>query len=158
MRCPDCNKFVPYNSDEEPETDQLEVSDEGQVTGSVRIVNSCEECGTELKEANIDIDHTLGLDESGKDGHGSQSTFEEGQTIEAHTGEGHELSFEAAGEGRDSYNTGRGRRAPTMYGFEIEFKVTCSCQKAAGSTIDDIVVATGTLRGAEQASFMDDLV
>lgn len=58
MRCENCERFVPYNTEEEPEA-ELEVSDEGQLTGSVRRVLTCEECGSEMKETTFDIDADL---------------------------------------------------------------------------------------------------
>ena len=54
MRCPDCEKFVPFEPGD-PEISGEEV-DNGTVTGQVRIVLTCGECGTELKEANLDFD------------------------------------------------------------------------------------------------------
>lgn len=57
MRCPDCNKFVSFDSDVEPEID-VDVSGT-EVVGSVRIVNNCGECGTELKEASFDISEEI---------------------------------------------------------------------------------------------------
>src|SRR4051812_35969271 len=55
MRCPNCNKFVSYDVDTDPEI-EVTISDDGTVTGTCRIVNGCAECGTELKEANFDIE------------------------------------------------------------------------------------------------------
>lgn len=65
-RCPDCNKFVRLNAETEPEVDltiELEETSESTealltVTGSIRIVNTCAECGGELTEASFDIDET----------------------------------------------------------------------------------------------------
>lgn len=51
-RCPDCNKFVSIDM-AEPELD-LELGD-GEVTGSVRLVQTCAECGTELAETTLEI-------------------------------------------------------------------------------------------------------
>lgn len=62
MRCPDCNKFVSFDSDADPEVD-VRVEDDGSVSGSVRITNNCQECGQELTEANLDIDDAVDADE-----------------------------------------------------------------------------------------------
>lgn len=62
MRCPDCNKFVSYDESAEPEVNDLQIS-EGNVTGQVRVLLTCAECGTELKEANFDIDVSVELPE-----------------------------------------------------------------------------------------------
>jgi hypothetical protein len=65
MRCPDCNKFVSYDDTTEPEHN-LEINDNGdgsmQVTGDVKIVLTCAECGTELKEYTFEVDETVGFD------------------------------------------------------------------------------------------------
>ena len=64
MRCPDCQTFVSYDLDYDPEDEGLEVEvevieDSGEldvtVSGSVRRVLPCAECGTELKEASFDV-------------------------------------------------------------------------------------------------------
>ena len=61
MRCPDCNKFVSYDDSAEPEVNDLEVSPEGGISGSVRVFLPCGECGTELKEYTFDIDTEVEL-------------------------------------------------------------------------------------------------
>ena len=53
-RCPDCNKFVGIEM-AEPELN-LEVDDDGSITGEVRLVQTCSECGTELAEANLTVE------------------------------------------------------------------------------------------------------
>lgn len=59
MRCPDCNKFVPFD---EPEVEV--VSAEVQDTNldlEVRIVLKCADCGSELKDA--DIQETIDIND-----------------------------------------------------------------------------------------------
>lgn len=67
MRCPDCNKFVSYDESAEPEA-MLEVetdgTDEATVSGTVRVVLTCAECGTELKETSFDVDETVEVPEA----------------------------------------------------------------------------------------------
>lgn len=58
MRCPDCNKFVSYDTDTEPELDSS-IDSEGNVMVNTRIVNNCAECSQELKEATFDIEIDL---------------------------------------------------------------------------------------------------
>ena len=53
-RCPNCNKFVSVEM-AEPEMDTLEYTD-GTVTGEVRLVQTCADCGAELAEANLDVE------------------------------------------------------------------------------------------------------
>jgi DNA-directed RNA polymerase subunit RPC12/RpoP len=56
MRCPDCGKFVPYDTEVEPEENQEpEVRDDGELTASYDRILNCEECGTELKRATIEF-------------------------------------------------------------------------------------------------------
>src|SRR5687767_14393235 len=55
MRCPDCNKFVSFDTEADPETN-IDVAEDGAITGDVRIANNCQECGTELKEGTFDVD------------------------------------------------------------------------------------------------------
>jgi hypothetical protein len=58
-RCPDCNKFVSLEL-QEPE---LNLNVEGDsITGQVRLVLTCVECGNEGKETNLDIDLALDHD------------------------------------------------------------------------------------------------
>jgi DNA-directed RNA polymerase subunit RPC12/RpoP len=54
MRCPDCNKFVGYD---EPQVDvESEDIDSNTVTVQIHEVLPCQECGTELKEAYMDVE------------------------------------------------------------------------------------------------------
>src|SRR4051812_40034489 len=74
MRCPDCQKFVSLEM-QDPEVSNLEVehippetTDQGvphmfRITGEVRIVRNCAECGRELKEATLEIDQEVELGE-----------------------------------------------------------------------------------------------
>ena len=132
-RCPDCNKFVSYE-EEAPEV-ELEVDAEGMVTGTVRIVNACGECGTELREATFEVDGP-----------------EYGLTAEQlakHAGQGHSLEVEEQSSERTDRQEGKGRYAKKFYGYDLAFRVTCSCVeglKVEGSCNDDI-----------QASSMDEL-
>lgn len=57
-RCPDCNRFVSYG-DGEVSVESVEIDDDLLITGTVRIALTCGECGTELKEANLDFDHQI---------------------------------------------------------------------------------------------------
>jgi len=62
MRCPDCNKFVPFDDTTDPEVN-LDITqptspddNTAGISGDVRIVLTCAECGTELKEATLEVD------------------------------------------------------------------------------------------------------
>ena len=56
MRCPDCNKFVSFD-EADPEVNTLGIDEDGQVNAEVRIVNTCADCGTELKEITFEMEH-----------------------------------------------------------------------------------------------------
>jgi len=140
MRCPDCNKFVSFD-EQEPEVESIEINEDGGVAASVRIVNACADCGTELKEATLDMEWEP------PDG-----------TLKDHIGKDHELSVGENGCERTSrsgylkkgvFVSAFGRYAKTFYGAEVEFSITCSCGKleaVEGSMADDV-----------QASGMDEL-
>ena len=55
MRCPDCRKFVPFDTELEPQEEQAPALEEETLTASYRRVLACAECGTELKEAMIEF-------------------------------------------------------------------------------------------------------
>jgi hypothetical protein len=101
MRCPDCNKFVSYNDEDEIEVQSEEATYDKedrtvQVQIEVRIAKTCGECGTELKEATIEIDKTIeNVDES-----------------EAGDGD-FEIDTELSS---DSWSKGHGRWTETFYG------------------------------------------
>lgn len=141
MRCPDCNKFVGFEEND-PEIENLEVNEDGQVNASVRIVNSCAECSNELKEATFDLEWEP------PDG-----------VFDGHAGEGHELNVEENSSERTSrsgyfkkgvFVPAYGRYAKTFYGAEVEFSITCSCGK--------LELVTGSMTDDVQASGMDELV
>lgn len=139
MRCPDCNKFVSFEEND-AEVDSLDVSSDGVVTATARIVNACGDCGQELKEATLDLE----ADHSSECGD--------------HNGEGHDLSVEENGSERTSrsgyfkkgeFVPASGRYAKTLYGVEVGYKIECLCGELEieGSMSDEV-----------QASGMDELV
>ena len=54
MRCQSCQRFVPF-ADPEAELESSEISDD-TVTGSIRVMLACGDCGTELKENTFDLE------------------------------------------------------------------------------------------------------
>lgn len=129
MRCPDCNHFVSFDP-AEPEMD-VDFAD-GALTGTVRIVLNCAECGQELKDATLDVEHEITLPE-----HVCEGTEEVEWTII-------QLSVE-----NTDRTEGKGRGTKTFYGYEISGELVCGCgkSKVEVSVSDDI-----------QASAMDELV
>lgn len=139
MRCPDCNKFVSFE-EQEPEVDNLEISEDGQITGEIRIVNACAECSNELTESSFEIDVSMEIPKK-------------------HTGEGHDLEIEDGGCERISrsgyfkkgeFVPASGRYAKTFYGFELSYSVKCSC--------GEVIEENATVTDEVQASGMDALV
>lgn len=61
-RCNDCNKFVSYDEDAEPEVDSADVTGD-ELTVEVRRILNCSECSTELKSASFTIEVNLGEQE-----------------------------------------------------------------------------------------------
>ena len=58
MRCPDCNKFVSFDTETDPELSEA-VDADGIVMVETRIVNPCAECGTELTSAEFSVEINL---------------------------------------------------------------------------------------------------
>lgn len=153
MRCPDCNKFVPYD---EPE---CELSGEPQICGdevttTVTVNLNCGECGSLLKsaeiEASADFDHTCKpLDERNAEWE-PDSEYEDGD-------EQYEIEDEGSPDGTSRLETkdrhGKQikshRYMKTFYGFEQV--VTVKCRKC-GETFEV------TIADEEQASAFEEQV
>jgi len=139
MRCPDCNKFAGVQEDD-PEvnsTDETFEYADGVLTlalveAEVRIRNTSECCGAEMKEAEFNLSEEIPLEK-----------FEGHERKELHA-----LEVEWDDGGRTSRSTGRGRGARTFYGAEVSVTITCSCQGFS---------YTHTLSEDIQASHMDEL-
>ena len=65
-RCPDCNKFVSYDEDYEPEVSDEAVNIDGEgedatatITATIRIALPCAECSTELAETSLDWEYEI---------------------------------------------------------------------------------------------------
>jgi hypothetical protein len=127
-RCPDCNKFVSLDSDQEPEIN-ISVDDAGEVSGDASIANNCADCGTELTTASIDV--AVGPDDM-KGEHpvtGKEITLAdyltalraEADEVEKEHGEAPEIEIEIENEEgeRTSRTEGTGRRVRTFYGAKI---------------------------------------
>ncbi len=57
MRCPDCNKFVAYDTEIEPEEEDNPSCTGIEFSASYRRVLACAECGTELKEGTVELSY-----------------------------------------------------------------------------------------------------
>ena len=127
MRCRDCNKFVGLEC-ADPEVDDLAITPTGEISGSVRCVRNCADCGSELKEANFDIDSSLEVPEPKK---------------------GHEHELDIVEDSVESTESGGSRYQKNMVGYELRYTVSCS-----GCGFN----ATGTVEDSLQASAWDELV
>ena len=140
-RCNDCNKFVSIESEGDPELN-IDTDGHGNVSGSVRIVNECAECGSELTSATFDvtIDLTKEVEEHIAEMHG-------GKEVEW------ELDNEDASR-TDRYD-GKGRRAPHMYGVEVSVDLVCKVC-AGHADLGERFEIHGTFSDEIQASAMDE--
>jgi ribosomal protein L44E len=138
MRCPDCEKFVPFEPGD-PEISGEEV-DNGTVTGQVRIVLTCGECGTELKEANLDFDMAF-EHECEKVKEDEEPEFDE-PVLEAENVDDYRPKVDEKGKPVPS------RFQKHYYGAEITGTVKC---KTCGEEIELDAVTVD-----EQSSAMDD--
>ena len=118
MRCPDCNKFASFDTESEPEIN-ADVDEDGIVTGTCRIVNTCAECGTDLTAADLDIYISV-----------EDDVIEHRKTCEKKS-----LEVEVTGERTDRMEnksrTGKIIKNPRymkhMYGADLRAVVTCEC-------------------------------
>lgn len=145
MRCPDCNKFVSMELGE-PEVDSIEVEDAdydesgkgtGKVVCSVRVFRACADCGTELKEATLELEGEFELPP--KDEAKAETEGEEA-----------EHAFEVEETSIDQIEEGGGRWKKSYFGAEVFYTVTCGCgcefshegsfsDKVAASEMEELV-------------------
>ena len=138
MRCPSCEKFVSYDTEVEPEEQSEPEINGEQLTATYRRVLTCGECGEELKDAEIEFDETLTIDEP----EGAKYPDHEDWAKCPVTGEEHEWSIDvSASATMDVEKTDRrgrpiknSRYAKTFYGVELSGTATCS-QCGATATI-----------------------
>jgi hypothetical protein len=140
MRCPDCNRFVSFDTEVTPESTDVHIFS-SSVIGEFRRVLTCESCGTELKEATIGIDTQIQTDsDECNDGEEHEWEFDDGEP----EGEPTMVMVTTDAKGKPIAP----RYAKTYYGVEISGTVKCSkCD------------ATGTFNGSnsEQASAFDEV-
>lgn len=165
MRCPDCNKFASFDTETDPEIN-VEVAEDGQITGDVRIVNTCAECSTELKEATLDVDDdgiasqledhraamvAAKLAEIESSGGAIAQRTAEAVRIEVEDEHKIESGDSDSGQRTDRFETktrtGKPIKNPRyqkhLYGFEAEVTATCSCGESFTTTIAGEVAGSG---------------
>lgn len=148
MRCPDCNKFVSLEM-QDPEVECLDATTDAPadaqsertftITGSVRVVRCCAECGQEMKEANLDIEQEVEL---GENVH-LKNPLEFYATL---VWDKVDISVEEAGI--DQVEEGGGRYAKSYFGASVVLEVHVLGEVVASVTWSDKVAA----------SAMDELV
>jgi hypothetical protein len=138
-RCNECNKFVSLD------TEQVEVDisiDSAEITGDMRVVRQCAECGNEMTEGNFDVSITLDED-----------------VLEKHKDEKHpelesmdDISFEVEAKNEEGYEKNEeGGRKRMLYGGRFEYIVTCSVEKCGEKVIE------GEWYDCQPASDFDDM-
>ena len=137
-RCPDCSKFVSLEA-QEPEVDSSDV-DGDTVTGTVRLILTCAECGTEMKEANLDFEIPIDHECEGETDETIAQVFEIEDT-------------QADSTERYQDTDKKGKRIPSRYQkhfYGADITVTVKCEGCG-----DAFTLTDTVE--EQASGFDEL-
>ena len=150
MRCPDCSKFVPFNTEEDPQVDNEEFDGES-FTAEVTRILTCENCGTELKGYTFDVEVDAKVEEPEE----SEAVKEEDLDNEPvdEDEEEHEHEWEVTAEATPTMRSitkdrhGRpitkSRYIRTEYGIEVEFDAKCDCGATAHANFEDYVAASG---------------
>jgi hypothetical protein len=121
-RCNDCNKFVGFEQADPEDNLDIEAGDRDTATGiqtatingDIRIVLQCSECGTDLREANIDVDESVEFTHEPKDCDG-------------------DLEIDVDSDSSNDRYEGKGRGAKHFYGADVEVTISCSKCKATVS-------------------------
>jgi hypothetical protein len=146
MRCPDCSKFVSMDFSDPELQGELEFDEAaGLVTGTVRIERTCAECGTTLKEGELELEGEL--EDSDADrfdahlkAHAEHSKIHGGSVL----GE-----FGVEEDGIDPIEEGGGRYKKSYYGAVVNFTIKCSC--------DPNFAVSGSMEDKMPASAMDEV-
>lgn len=163
-RCDSCSKMVSMEfEDPEEESFEADVSMDaetgnliGEITATVRISRSCAECGSEMKEATLEMSHSgddiiLDVDLlTGTLFPESVAHIRRNDETKKHEWlEGHGLKeIEHDDPEQVETSTGKGRGLKTFFGASIAWRVDCEC----GECLVD-----GTLEDNVAASAMDEL-
>lgn len=143
MRCPDCNKFVSMENGD-LEVDELSIDVDGTVSVSASLPRNCAECSTELKRGEFQTEDDAGISEAELECKFSKAPALTADDVSPHSFEIEELS-------NDVSESGGGRYAKNMVGFDLEYEVTCTNEEC------DLKVK-GAIGDAMQASSFDESV
>ena len=133
MRCPDCNKFVSMRCRSQSwKASWSSIPEIGTILGTVRIERTCAECGTLLKEGQLEMEGELvGEDAAMMAAH--LKLHEKG--VAQGVFEVHDVGLDAIEEGS---------RKKSFYGAVVHFNITCSCDKnfAVSGSMEDKMAAS----------------
>jgi hypothetical protein len=124
MRCPNCNKFVPFDTEVEPEEESQEV-DDMTFKASYRRVLQCGECGEDLKEATLEVEYDFSKDVQDEEEEGKPKQHEhefeiESCEVEPTTG--------AVTKDRNGRTIRSSRYMKTLYGVKCSVEVKCGVE------------------------------
>lgn len=140
MRCPDCQKFVSLEFDQEPEINNEEFdAEDGSYEIEIRIVRTCADCGQELKDATLNFD-------------GEIDGWEDIKA--AHEGDDHDILMEVSPQ-NDEYSKGKGRYMVSFFGASVDISIHCKCQNDVEGAEPLYSI---NVQDHVQASGMDELV
>jgi len=154
MRCPDCSKFVSLEL-QDPEDVSLDVSDtlDGEtlhlsISMTARVVRNCAECGTELKEGNLEATEEVEVDADSLVKCVRVCTDKAGATTFDWLDDKHgEPSIDETNV--DQIEEGGGRYAKSYFGAKVDYQVKCKC----GETLHE-----GEISDKVAASAMEEMV
>jgi len=127
IRCPECRKFARLEPGD-VQVDGIDVDADGVISGVVRILGICADCGEELAEGMADFDGQIDDD-----------------LVEEHTGEGHEL----LAEDEDAKSEVRGSGRNTEYGAIVTYAIRCKCQGKNAEPLERADIACDGLRPSD---------
>lgn len=142
MRCPDCNKFVSYDTEVDPEESvEPEIAD-GEFKATYTRTLTCGECGTELKSAEIEVTQALeGIDDKCEEDESGEHEWE----IHVDASSTSELKT----TDRNGKPIKKTRYMKQLYGVEVSGTARCiHCG-------DEVEIQAS---GSEQASAFDEMV
>lgn len=150
MVCPNCHRFPAFEP-ADPEV-ELEIDEEGKVTGSARIVLTCAECGTELKETTFDVEIDL-TEEVGK--HKEANPKCEGVELDDPNGEfldrSETTTTKIRKDGTVKVTQVPCRYQKRFYGCAVTVRAKCECEK-------EPLDVEGSWQDEVQAGGMEELV
>lgn len=135
MRCPDCNKFVSLENNEEPNIEPSCAVDSGRATigATVELGRNCAECSQELKMCSVDADEV------------------QVEIPKEHLGEGHDIEAEVEIDSVDE--SGGSRYKKNIITASMTYTLRCSYQKR-----EEPDLATGDLSASAAAGEFEEMV